>query len=68
MSPDEGLLLVGIFILCIAIVHFIANIKSSPKYQTSVQPASPEPYCLHSQYGCCPRSSIPRNDEIGSNC
>ena len=52
---DEVLILITIFILLFVILYFI------------YQPV-PEPYCMHSRFGCCPLSPTLREDAVGSNC
>ena len=60
---DEVLILITIFILLFVILYFIYNKVPQPYYQPV-----PEPYCMHSRFGCCPLSPTLREDAVGSNC
>jgi len=66
MSSDEGLLILCVLVLLFVILYFI-RISKMPT-NPSVYVPVPEPYCLHSKYGCCPLSPNPRNDPYGTNC
>ena len=65
MSSDEGLLVLCVLMLLFVIIYFIINNKTK---QPSAYVPVPEPYCLHSKYGCCPLSPNPREDAYGTNC
>ena len=65
---QEIIMFIGILILLVAIVYFMANFNQMIENRQKKQSPYPQPYCHQSRFGCCPYSPTPRNDEIGSNC